>query len=122
MKHKSILYKVYYMAPDGEFLAYLGRTKNNLTQRLRNHFVTHHKFQRKLEIGDYVRIEYAEFDTAADMFVAEIVLINQLKPPLNVDDKAQDELTIPIDLSHIKWQEWDKPHLLEKWKNEVEGR
>ena len=64
------------------------------------------------------RIEYAEFETVADMFVAEIVLINTLKPPLNVDDKAPDELTLNVDLSGIVWKPWDNEKLLNKWRTE----
>ena len=119
--NKPTLYKVYYGGADGEFVAYLGRTKNNLTQRLRHHFFKH-PFQRTLDVDAVLRIEYAEFVTVADMFVAEIVLINQLKPPLNVDDKAPDELTLSVDVSHVHWIPWTKTHLLEKWSKELRGK
>jgi len=71
---------------------------------------------KSLDIFRVAYIEYTELATVADMYVAEIVLINTLKPPRNVDDKAEDELTIPVDLSALKWQLWNKPELLEKWK------
>ena len=118
---KPVLYKVYYGGADGEYVAYVGRTQNDLTQRIRHHFFKH-PFQRTIEIDAVVRIEYAEFETVADMFVAEIVYINTLKPPLNVDDKAKDGLTIHVDLDFVKWNTWDKPHLIEKWKSLLEKR
>ena len=124
--NKPTLYRIYYNNPyfrsnPGEtYLAYIGRTKNNLTSRLRQHFVNVHPFQKQLYIDNVAFIEYAEFNTVADMYVAEIVLINQLKPLLNRDDKAQDELTIPVDLSGIEWKLWDKPHLIKKW-SEIEN-
>lgn len=113
-ENKPTLYKIYYNKQK-PFLAYIGRTRNDLTQRLRHHFYGH-VLQKKLDIAQVSHIEYAEFATTADMFVTEIVLINQCKPPLNVDDKAHDELTLNIDLAGIEWQPWNKPHLIEKWK------
>jgi len=115
---KPTLYKIYYTNGNtGEppYLAYIGRTRNNLTSRIRQHF-TGHIMMKSLNIFNVAYIEYAEFATVADMYVAEIVLINTLKPLLNIDDKAKDELTIPVDLSAVKWVFWDKPKLLEKWK------
>ena len=100
-----------------EFLVYIGRTKNDLTQRIRQHFMEH-PFQKKLDIKGVSHIDYTTFSTVADMYVAEILLINQYKPPLNVDDKARDELTLPIELPPIEWTRWEKPQLMEKWKND----
>ena len=118
-----ILYRIYYKFPDSptDEIVYIGRTKNNLTQRLRNHFFKH-PFQRVLDIEAVTHIEYTELATVADMFVAEIVLINKLKPLLNVDDKAGDELTIEIDLSGMEWKLWDKVELIEKWKGLLVGK
>ena len=119
----NIIYRIWYSRKpttddsDTEFIAYIGRTKNDLTQRLRNHFFKH-LFQRMIEIGAVSHIDYAEFQTVADMYVAEIILINEYKPPLNVDDKARDKLTLPIALPHLEWTVWMKPHLMEKWKND----
>jgi len=116
MKPKPTLYKIYYTCPNAPpFLAYIGRTKNDLTARFRQHF-TGHVLMKSLDIFGVSHIEYAELKTTADMYVAEIVLINTLKPPLNVDDKAQDGLTLTVDLSALQWRVWDKPHLMEKWK------
>ena len=113
----NTIYRVWYDSPSGEYIVYIGRTKNDLTQRLRQHFMTH-PFQRTLDIYGVVRIDYAEFKTVADMYVAEIILINEHKPPLNVDDKAKDELTLPISIPRIEWLEWDKPDLMAKWKGD----
>ena len=115
MKHKPTLYKIYYTNAPAPYLAYIGRTRNDLTARLRQHF-TGHVLMKTLDITGVSHIEYAEFETTADMYVAEIVFINTLKPPLNVDDKAADDLTLKIDLSAVQWRLWDKPHLLEKWR------
>ena len=121
MSNKPTLYKIYYEHGTKSYLAYIGRTKNNLTARLRQHF-TGHVFMKTLDITGVSHIDYAEFETVADMYVAEIVFINTLKPPLNVDDKAKDELTLKIDLSSVKWHLWNKPHLIEKWKGELQTR
>ena len=117
--NKPTLYKIYRPSPDGEYVIYLGRTRNNLTKRLRNHFITHHPFQKEIKLCEGTRIEYAEFDTLADMYVAEIAYINIIKPPLNVEDKAHDELTLRIDLSQVEWRKWDKKHLLDKWMGKI---
>ena len=64
------------------------------------------------------RVEVAEFETVANMYAAEIIYINLEKPPLNVDDKAHDALTLPVDLANVEWKPWEKGHLLEKWRGE----
>ena len=119
----ATIYRVWYRRTptqddsSDEYIAHLGRTKNNLTSRLRNHFFAH-VLQKRLEITCVSKIEYTTFETVADMYVAEIILINTYKPILNVDDKAQDELTLPIELPPIDWVRWDKPKLMEKWKQD----
>jgi len=117
--HKPSLYRIIYSSPSGEYTVYIGRSNKDLTRRLRHHFVSSHKFQKKMELCEKTRVEIAEFETVADMYVAEIVYINIEKPPLNVDDKAQDELTLQIDLSAVRWADWGKAHLLEKWRKEI---
>ena len=122
-KHTHTLYKIYYSDKDGNpYLVYLGRTNAPLTTRLRQHFVKHHPFQKDIDVEGVTLIEYAELKTVADMYVAEIVLINQLKPYLNADDKARDDLTLDIDLSGLEWRVWDNVQLLEKWKSTMESR
>ena len=79
-------------------------------------------FQRKLEISGVVKIDYTIFKSVADMYVAEIILINKHKPPPNVDDKAGDKLTLPIELPHLEWLEWSKPHLIKRWTGIVEWK
>jgi len=116
MAEKPMLYRIFYPSPDGEYIAYIGRSNADLTRRLRHHFLASHKFQKKLFLCEKTRVETAKFDTVANMFVAEIAYINIEKPPLNVDDKADDELTLPVDLSGVKWKPWEKAHLLEKWR------
>ena len=118
MKHKPTIYRVWYNGQNGKHLVYIGRTKNNLTERIRQHHKKH-PFQKVLKIDENTYIDYTEFNTVADMFVAEIILINQHKPPLNVDDKAKDELTLDLQLLELDWKVWDKPHLVRKWNGET---
>ena len=115
---KPTLYRIIHPSPNGEYITYIGRSNGDLTRRLRHHFVTSHKFQKKLTLCNKTRVETAEFDTVADMFVAEIAYINIEKQPLNVDDKAHDELTLHVDLSGVAWKPWEKRRLLEKWRRE----
>jgi hypothetical protein len=71
---------------------------------------------RSIYISNVSKIEYAEFLSEADMNLYEIYYINLLKPPLNCDDKAKDELT--VSLPDVDWKEFTTP-LWEKWKNEI---
>ena len=123
----NTIYRVWYRrmsTTDNEsdrFIAYIGRTKQDITQRIRQHYFTH-PFMKTLDIDRTTYIDYTTFATVADMYVAEIILINLYKPPLNVDDKAKDDLTLDIKLPPIEWILWNKPHLIEKWAKELEGR
>lgn len=112
MKVKGfVLYKIYY--PD--YVVYLGRTKQPLKDRIRGH-VFSKPMHRKIDINQVSRIEYAEFKTEADMNLYEVYYINKLKPPLNVDDKTRDELTITIPEVEFKTYECN---LWDKWKSEL---
>jgi hypothetical protein len=71
---------------------------------------------RTIDINQVSRIEYTEFPTEADMFLYEIYLINLLKPPLNIDDRAQDNLTIALPEKVFKEFECS---LMDKWKLEL---
>lgn len=102
-----ILYRIWY----GEHLAYLGRTKQPLQARIRGHMFAK-PMHRAIDIHNVTKIEYTEFQTEADMNLYEIYYINLWKPPLNVDDKARDELTILLPEKEwnvfipSKWDEW----------------
>lgn len=102
-----ILYRIWY----GEHLAYLGRTKQPLQARLRGHMFAK-PMHRAIDIHNVTKIEYTTLQTEADMNLYEIYFINLWKPPLNVDDKAKDELTLKLpDLQWTgfipsKWEEW----------------
>lgn len=110
---KHILYKVFYSTPEGDCLVYLGRTNQPIKARLRGHF-TAKPMMRKLDPRLVTRIECAELQTEADMFLYEIYYINLWKPTLNCDDKSREELTIrmpeldfhPLDLDAIGLQEF----------------
>lgn len=109
-----ILYRIYY----GDCLVYLGRTKQPLQARIRGHMFAH-PMHRAIDISDVTKIEYTELETEADMNLYEIYFINLWKPPLNIDDKARDHLTIALPL--LKWTEF-KPKNWEKWKGELEDQ
>ena len=62
------------------------------------------------------KIEYAEFQTEADMNLYEIYFINFWKPSLNIDDKCKDQLT--VQLPDVEWKTFTTP-LWDKWKKEI---
>jgi hypothetical protein len=74
---------------------------------------------RSLFIDQITKIEYAEFQSEADMNVYEVYFINLWKPPLNIDDKTRDSLS--IQLPDIQWKEFETP-LWNKWKREIHDR
>lgn len=110
-ENKPILYKIYY----GDLVVYLGRTKQPLQNRLRGHFFKK-PMHRAIDINHVTKIEYAEFQTVADMYLYEIYYINKLKPSLNVDDLACDEITVT--LPEVEFRSYDC-HLFESWKNQI---
>ncbi|MCX4336862.1 MAG: GIY-YIG nuclease family protein [Bacteroidales bacterium] len=112
------MYKVFYKGADGEFIAYLGRTKQRINARLRGHFkqLPMHKM---IDIFSVSRIEVAECKTEADMFLYEIYYINKYKPTLNKDDKSKEKLT--IELPELDFKTLHNEEIMEKWKNEIAG-
>ena len=106
-----ILYRIWY----GDVLVYLGRTKQPLQSRIHGHLFKK-PMQRSISINLVTKIEYAEFQTEADMNLYEIYFINLWKPPLNIDDKCKDELT--VHLPDVEWQIFTTP-LWDKWKREI---
>lgn len=113
-----LLYKVFYKGADGEFIAYLGRTKQRINARLRGHFkqLPMHKL---IDIFSVSRIEVAECKTEADMFLYEIYYINKYKPTLNKDDKSKEELT--IELPELDFKTLHNEEIMAKWKSEIAG-
>lgn len=109
-----LLYRIYY----GETLVYVGRTKQPLQNRIRGHLFAK-PMQRTIAIEQVTKIEYARFKTEADMNLYEIYFILKDKPPLNVDDKTKDKLT--VELPDVEWKLFQTP-LWEKWLNEITGR
>lgn len=108
----EILYRIWY----GEKIVYLGRTRQNLQQRIRGHFFAKPR-HRKIDIFAVSKIDYAEFTTQADMFLYEIYYINKFKPPLNVDDVAGDKLTVC--LPEVEWKTYECV-LIDKWKEQID--
>lgn len=111
MAKKYILYRIYYNST----IAYLGRTNQQLQDRIRGHIFAK-PMHKKININLITKIEYAEFKSKADRNVYEIYFINKWKPPLNVDDKEQDELT--IQLPDVEWKPF-KTLLWDKWKEKL---
>lgn len=105
------LYRIFY----GEQIVYLGRTKQPLQLRIRGHLFKK-PMHRELFIEQISRIEYAQFQTEADMYLYEIYFINLWHPPMNRDDKAADDLTVTLPAA--EWKLFVTP-LWEKWKKEI---
>lgn len=108
-----ILYRIWY----GNTLAYLGRTKQPLQARMHGHMFAK-PMHRAINIHNVTKIEYTELTTEADMNLYEIYFINLWKPPLNVDDKARDELTMI--LPELEWKEFI-PTKWDEWKKQLDG-
>ena len=106
-----ILYRIWY----GSHLAYLGRTKQPLQARIRGHMFNK-PMHRSINIHNVTKIEYTTLQTEADMNLYEIYFINLWKPPLNVDDKARDDLTIV--LPALEWTEF-VPSKWDEWKRQL---
>ena len=108
-----LLYRIYY----GDIIVYLGRTKQPLQARIRGH-VFQKPMHKLILIQNVSKIEYTELQTEADMNLYEIYYINLWKPPLNVDDKARDELS--ISLPELEWKEF-VPANWDVWKRQLEN-
>lgn len=106
-----LLYRIYY----GDTLVYVGRTKQPLQSRIRGHLFAK-PMHRTIAIEQVSRIEYAEFQTEADMNLYEIYFILKLHPLLNVDDKTKDYPT--VDLPPVEWKKFHTP-LWDKWLKEI---
>lgn len=106
-----ILYKIYYH----DELAYIGRTTQDLKNRLRMHFFHTNKIVKQLDILQVTKIEYTILNTQSDMYLYEIYLINLYHPPCNVDDNAKDDLSDFIVLPKLEFYEYKDP-IIDKWK------
>lgn len=106
-----ILYKIYYH----DELAYIGRTTQDLKNRLRMHFFHTNKIVKQLDILQVTKIEYTILNTQADMYLYEIYLINIYHPSCNVDDNAKDDLSDFIVLPKLEFYEYKDP-IIDKWK------
>ena len=106
-----MLYRIFY----GEHLVYVGRTKQPLQNRIRGHLFAK-PMHRTIAIEQVSKIEYAEFQTEADMNLYEIYFILKWHPPLNVDDKTRDYPT--VELPPVEWKEFVTP-LWGKWLQQI---
>ncbi|MBQ7818615.1 MAG: GIY-YIG nuclease family protein [Bacteroidales bacterium] len=105
------LYRIYYE----DNIVYLGRTMQPLQNRIRGHLFKK-PMHRAIHIELVTKIEYATFQSQADMYLYEIYYINLWKPPLNREDRASDSLTVK--LPEVEWKTFTT-HLWDKWKDEI---
>lgn len=113
---RFLIYKIYYSTEaGGNELVYIGRTDQPLNSRLQGHFFKAPMMQ-ELDINRVSHIECAAFQTAADMYAMEVIMINRYKPKLNQSSKTRDELT--IDFPYVPFSPFKCPHL-ERWRNEI---
>ena len=111
-----LLYRIFYQGAGGkDTIVYIGRTKQPLQTRIRGHLFAK-PMHRTISIEQVTKIEYAQLPTEADMNLYEIYYILKEKPPLNVDDKTRDKLTVA--LPELTWTEF-RPLLWEKWRKEL---
>lgn len=106
-----LIYRIWY----GDCLVYVGRTKQPLQSRIRGHLFNK-PMHRTVNIEQVTKIEYTELGSEADMNLYEIYYILRLHPPLNVDDKARDDLSVT--LPELEWKEFTTP-LWEGWRQEI---
>lgn len=106
-----LIYRIWY----GNCLVYVGRTKQPLQSRIRGHLFSK-PMHRTVNIEQVTKIEYAELGSEADMNLYEIYYILRLHPPLNVDDKARDDLSVT--LPELEWKAFTTP-LWEGWRQEI---
>lgn len=116
-----LIYRIYYDSlanESGEVLAYVGRTKQKLSDRLRGH-VFGAKMHRVICARIVTRIEYAVLPTEADMNLYEIYHILTDKPLLNRDDTTKDLPT--VELPPLEWMPYEPPRWGE-WLAEIDRR
>lgn len=113
-ERQYILYKIYY----SDKLVYVGRTYQDLKDRLRMHFFHTNKIVKQLNLLDVTKIEYSILNTQADMYLYEIYLINLYHPVLNVDDNAKDDLSDFVVLPKLSFYLYEDK-IIEKWKEKI---
>ncbi len=117
--NKYVIYKIFYDSQTGEFIAYLGRTKQPINSRLNGHFFKK-PMHKHIDVLQVSHIEIAECKTEADMFLYEIYYINEYKPALNKDDKSKEELTIK--LPELDFKTLHNEKLMDKWRDKIRHR
>lgn len=108
------LYRIYY----DDIIVYLGRTMQPLQNRIRGHLFKK-PMHRAINIELVSKIEYATFQSEADMYLYEIYFINLWHPALNRDDKAPDCLT--VELPEVEWKTFTTA-LWERWRKEIAAK
>ena len=111
MIQKHLLYKIYY----GNICVYFGRTNQPISARLRGHFFSR-PMHRNVTLSLVSKVEIAECTSIADMYLYEVYYINLLKPHLNTDDKAHDNLSVTLpELNFVDY----KIKLQDKWLKQL---
>lgn len=107
-----IVYRIYY----GEHIVYVGRTNQPLRTRIHGHLFAK-PMHRVINIELVSKVEYAEFETEADMNLYEIYYILTLHPLLNCDDKTRDYPTVKLPEVEFKVAEFPKWN---EWKQKID--
>ena len=111
MQYPNCLYKIY----SENCLLYVGVTQQTLRETLHQHFFKEHG-KRAINLECVTKIEYAFLPTEADLYVAHAICLNKLKPALNHDRKAMDQLTMKT--PEVIFQEYEDEEL-RRWKEQI---
>lgn len=112
-QYPNCLYKIY----SENCLLYIGITQKPLRDALHEHFFKEHG-RKAINAECVSKIEYAFLATEADMLVAYAFYVNKLKPALNHDSKAEDQLT--LSLPDVQFQEYESEDL-NRWKVQIKN-
>lgn len=107
------LYKIY----SENCLLYVGSTKASLMSTLHEHFFKENQ-KKPINLACVTKIEYAFLPSEADLLVAEAYYVNKLKPALNMEAKAQDQLH--IEMPALRFQAF-QCETLSKWKEDIQN-
>ncbi|MGM9988307.1 MAG: GIY-YIG nuclease family protein [Bacillaceae bacterium] len=98
---------------------YVGRTSQGVEKRIKEHFSS----QGHLDpvcYKDVQKVDYCSFQTIAETKIYELYLINLYKPKYNTADKEHKTLKLKINVSKLKWEDYDFTTKEEKEKDDNE--
>lgn len=99
LEKNFIIYRIFYT---GDMLAYVGKTMQDLTKRMYQHYFK----DTDLDYRATKRIQFAYCNSMADMNVYEMYYINKLHPFENRDGISKDTLSIRLD-KELEFQDYD---------------